>query len=818
MLKLKNSHIKDSLPLLPLRDIVIFPNMIVPLLVGRNKSIRAVEESQNSFARFIFLSTQKNLNVDEPKPEDIYSIGTIAEILQAFKLPDGSIKILIEGKQKAEIKKFLYDKDYFKVKAEPLSEVVRKSVNIEALRRSIQSLFETYVKLNKKVPSEAAVSTMNIEDPVQFSNIVASYLLIKISDKQKLLEIQELEKRLHLLIQILNSENEILQLEKRIMSDVKKQMERAQKDFYLQEQLKVIEKELGRQDEGFKEIEELKKKINKTRMTKEAKETAQRELERLSKMMPLTPEATVCRNYIDWLLNLPWKVRTKDKLDIKRAFSVLEEDHYGLEKPKERILEYLAVRKLSKDAKGQILCFVGPPGVGKTSLGKSIARALGRRFVRISLGGIRDEAEIRGHRRTYVGALPGRIIQSIRKAGTKNPVFLLDEVDKMSVDFRGDPTSALLEVLDPEQNHSFSDHYLEISFDLSDVMFITTSNVQDNIPLPLQDRMEIIKLPGYTDYEKLKIATIFLLPKQKKACGLKDETLEITEEAILRIIRRYTREAGVRNLERELSRICRKVARCAVEENKDIKIKITVDNLHKFLGPPRFSDDRTEKKDEVGVVRGLAWTEVGGDVMSVETSILKGKGKLMLTGKLGEVMQESAQAALSYIRSRAKSLNIAEDFYRKVDIHIHIPEGAIPKDGPSAGITMATALISSLTKKPVRRDVAMTGEITLRGHILAVGGLKSKILAAHRAGIKKVLIPKENDKDLQEIPAMIKKNLDIVLVENMDEVVKEAFLDTKNKTKVSVKRGRGENRKRIKKRQIGTYSRIHHVPASQMGT
>lgn len=812
MLKLKNLNPRHNLPLLPLRDIVIFPNMVVPLLVGRSRSIKAVEAAMASFQRFIFLSTQKNLKVNDPKPEDMYWVGTVAEVLQVMKLPDGSIKILIEGKQRARIRKFSSHKDYFEIKLKPLRDKFKKSVNTQALMRSVQSLFENYVKLNRKIPSEAAVTTMNIENPEQFANVVASHLTIKITDKQNLLEIEGIEERLRFLTTILNSENEIIQVEKRIMGDVKKKMESAQKDFYLHEQLKAIEKELGKKDSSFKELEEIGNRIEKAKMTKEAKETAQRELKKLSRMMPITPEATVCRNYIDWLLSLPWKTKTKDMLDIKKAHKILEEDHHGLEKPKERILEYLAVRKLSRNPRSQVLCFVGPPGVGKTSLGKSIARALGRKFVRISLGGIRDEAEIRGHRRTYVGALPGRIIQSIKKAGTKNPVFLLDEVDKMSVDFRGDPTSALLEVLDPEQNHSFSDHYLEIPFDLRDVIFITTSNIQDNIPWPLQDRMEIIKLPGYTEYEKLKIATIFLLPKQIEACGLKAHSLQISEEAILKIVRLYTREAGVRNLERELATICRKVARETVEGNKNLEVKVNANNLHKFLGPPHFIDDRTEKQDEVGVVNGLAWTEVGGDVMSVETSILRGKEKLMLTGKLGDVMRESAQAALSYIRSRTKSLKLEKDFYRKIDIHVHIPEGAIPKDGPSAGITMATAIISSLTRKPARRDVAMTGEITLRGRILAVGGLKSKILAAHRAGIKKILIPKENDKDLEEIPAAIKKDLDIILVENMDEVIDIALLNKRSKKKVSP--GDKEKKKNINRRFIKPPSRISQAPVN----
>lgn len=787
MRKDKDLNLHNELPLIPLRDIVIFPNITIPLLVGRSKSIKAVKESQHKYGNSIFLVTQKNLHADEPEVKNLYSIGIIANILQVFTLPDGSIKILIEGKQRAKIEKFLSNKDYIKVKVSPFPivrvEKFEGALDIKALIRSVQTLFEQYVRLNKKLPAEAAVTTMNIENPGYFTDIVSSNLTIKISDKQKLLETEGIKEKLHFLAKILNAENEIMQVEKKIINDVKRQVDRAQKDFYLQEQLKAIEKELGKKEEDFKDVEDLRKRLNKAILPKEVREIADRQVDKLSLMMPLVPEATVCRNYIEWLIDLPWERKTEDNLDIKTAHRILEEDHYGLEKPKERILEYLAVRKLSQNTGAQILCFAGPPGVGKTSLAKSIARALGRKFIRISLGGIRDEAEIRGHRRTYVGALPGRIIQSLKKAGTKNPVFLLDEIDKMAMDFRGDPTSALLEVLDPEQNCSFSDHYLEVGFDLSQVLFITTCNLQENIPLPLRDRMEVIKIAGYTDYEKIKIAIKFLLPKLIKSCGLKDSSLEVTEDVLMKIIRCYTREAGVRNLERELSNICRKVARQMVEEDKNFNIKITTENIHKFLGIPHFADDRTEKNDCVGVANGLAWTEVGGDVITVETSVLKGKGKSILTGKLGEVMKESAHAALSYIRSRTEELDLPRDFYRKIDIHVHIPEGAIPKDGPSAGITMACAIISSLTNRPVRHDVAMTGEITLRGRVLAVGGLKSKILAAHRADIKKIIIPKENNKDLQEIPDHIMENLEILPVENMDDVIKVALLPKPNAEK-----------------------------------
>ena len=771
---LKEPFSKGALPLLPLRDIVIFPYMIVPLLVGRSRSIKALDDAMQK-GQFILTSTQKNLGVEEPGEKDLYSLGTISRILQLFKLPDGSVRVLIEGKVRARVKEFLFNKDYFKVSVEPLSKTVEKTKEIEALSRSVISQFEQYVKLNPKLPSEVISSIQGVEDMGQLADIIASHLTVKLQDKQSLLETVSPDERLSRLTRLLNSEIEILQIEKKIMGNVRRQMEKTQKEIYLQEQIKAIEKELGKKDEYGGELKELKNKILKVKMAKEAEEVALRELDKLARTYPMSPEATVTRNYIDWLVSLPWSQKSKDKLNIKEAEKILNEDHYGLEKPKERILEYLAVQKLAKKMKGEILCFVGPPGVGKTSLARSIARALGRNFVRLSLGGVRDEAEIRGHRRTYIGALPGRIIQSMSKAKTKNPVFLLDEVDKMSMDFRGDPSSALLEVLDPEQNHTFSDHYLEVEFDLSDVMFITTSNVQENIPEPLQDRMEMIKLPGYTEYEKVKIAVQFLIKKQLKANGLKEHNLYFSESAVMDIIKKYTREAGVRSMEREIARICRKVAREVVTKGETYRVTITPDKLHKFLGPPQYPEDRVEKKNEVGVATGLAWTEVGGDIMSVESSVVKGKGNLTLTGKLGDVMKESAHAALTYIRSRSRKLKIPEDFYRKVDVHIHVPEGAIPKDGPSAGITMACALVSSLTKRTVRKDVAMTGEITLRGNVLPVGGLKSKILAAHRAHMKTVLIPKENEKDLEDIPKNVRNELDIKLVSNMDEVLKIAL-------------------------------------------
>ena len=782
----KGNQAGNSLPLLPLRDLVVFPRMVVPLLVGRQRSIRALEEADKK-DKAILLCAQKAVKVEEPNPDDIYHVGTVAQIIQSLKLPDGSYKLLVEGLYRVRIKRFLPNKEFLRVEVEYISTDVERTVEIEALMRSLINQFEEYAKLNPRVPTDAFATIANIDNPDQIADTVASYLTLRVSERQSILEIVNPVDRIKRLTEVLNSEIGILQVEKKIASSVRKQIEKAQKEYFLQEQLKAIEKELGQKDEHKSEIDELKDKIKQARMTKEAQEVALRELEKLARMYPSSPEATVSRNYIDWLIALPWSVKTEDKLDIKNAERILNEDHYGLGKPKERILEYLAVRKLVKSMKGQILCFVGPPGVGKTSLAKSIARALGRHFVRVSLGGVRDEAEIRGHRRTYIGSLPGRIIQSIRKAKSKNPVFLMDEVDKMAMDFRGDPAAALLEVLDPEQNSTFSDHYLEVEFDLSDVMFITTANFQDNIPLPLQDRMEIIKLPGYTEYEKLKIACGFLIPKQIKANGLKDERISFSDEAILKIIRRYTREAGVRNLEREIARACRRIAKEVVEKGKDFKLRLTAANIQRYLGPLQFNEPKIEEENEIGVATGLAWTEAGGDIIAIESTLMKGKGKLTLTGKLGEVMQESAQAALSFIRSRAAELGINDDFYKKVDIHIHVPEGAIPKDGPSAGIAIATALISSLTKSPVKKDVAMTGEITLRGKVLPIGGLKSKILAAHRVGIKTVIIPKENEKDLTEIPKNILREIKIVMVENMDKVL-DIALEKMSKMKSNLER------------------------------
>ena len=768
----------DTLPLLPLRDIVVFPDMVVPLLVGRERSIKALEATMAA-DRLIFLVTQKNLHIDDPREDDIFKMGTVAEVLQHLELPDGSIKLLVEGKFRARIKKFSGTKGFYRVQAESVESECKKNIETEALMRALKRQFEEYVKLNPKLSSELISTALVVENPIKLANIMSSHLTLKISDKQNLLEIRNPMERMRTIGRILNSEIEILKVEKKITSNIKRQIEKSQRDYFLNEQLKAIEKELGAKDGIKSEIEDLRTKVSKSGMSKEAREVVERELSKLFRMPSVSPEATVIRNYVDWMVNLPWSEKTKDILDIENAEKILNEDHYGLNKPKERILEYLAVRKLSSSPKGQILCFVGPPGVGKTSLARSIARALGRKFVRVSLGGVRDEAEIRGHRRTYIGALPGRIIQSIRKAKSKNPVFLLDEVDKMSTDFRGDPTSALLEVLDPEENKMFSDHYLEVSFDLSEVIFITTSNVQYNIPLPLQDRMEIIRISGYTEYEKLNIAKSFLSPKQIKNHGLSAVGITISDNAIFAIIKRYTQEAGVRDLERRLAEICRKIAREVVKKNgdmKDIKVEITVRNIHKYLGIPKYLDSEANKHDEVGVATGLAWTEVGGDIMNIETALIKGKGDLILTGKLGEVMQESAKASLTYIRSKSRVLGIKNGkSSHKLDIHIHVPEGAIPKDGPSAGITMATALISSFTKRPVRGNVAMTGEITLRGKVLPVGGIKAKFLAAHRAGIKKIIFPKENKKDLSDIPRNILRKLSLIPVGHMDEVLRVAL-------------------------------------------
>jgi ATP-dependent Lon protease len=762
-------------PLLPLRDIIVFPHMVVPLFVGRQRSIRALEEAMNK-QKFILLAAQKDAKTNEPTEDDIYQVGTLGSVVQLLRLPDGTVKVLIEGKKRARILQYVDHAEFFLVEVEEVVEQCDATTELEALIRSVNSTFENYVKLNKKIPSEMIMSVASIDDPARLADTIVAHLGIKLEDKQSLLELLDPTERLEKVLGYMRSEIEILEVERRIRSRVKKQMEKTQKEYYLNEQMRAIQKELGEKDEFKNEIQELEEKIKQKKMSAEARDKAEKELKKLKMMSPMSAEATVVRNYIDWLISLPWHEYTDDKLDIKDAETVLEEDHYGLEKVKQRILEYLAVQSLVGRMKGPILCLVGPPGVGKTSLGKSIARATGRKFVRVSLGGVRDEAEIRGHRRTYIGALPGKIIQSMKKAGSGNPVFLLDEVDKMSTDFRGDPSSALLEVLDPEQNGTFNDHYLDVDYDLSKVMFITTANALERIPRPLQDRMEIIRIAGYTELEKLNIAKRYLVTKQREANGLTEHNLEFTDSALLGIIRHYTKEAGVRNLEREIASVCRKAAVEVVKKDRDAKMRVTNKSLAALLGPPRYRYGKAEEEQTVGAATGLAWTDLGGELLATEVTVMPGKGKLIITGKLGDVMQESAQAAMSYVRSRAEALGLERDFYQKVDIHIHVPEGAIPKDGPSAGITMATALASALTRTPVRRDIAMTGEITLRGRILPIGGLKEKVLAAHRGGIKRVLLPGENAKDIKEIPPVILKSIRLELVDHMDDVLRKALV------------------------------------------
>ncbi|MFZ5585372.1 MAG: endopeptidase La [Thermodesulfobacteriota bacterium] len=762
-------------PLLPLRDIVVFPHMVAPLFVGREKSVAALEYAMEH-ERLIFLATQREARVDEPGQNDIHRIGTLSTVLQLLRLPDGTVKALIEGRERARIQAFLPGDGLFLVELEPLAEGFPADLESEALIRSVNASFEQFAKLQKKIPNEVLLSVSSITEPGLLADTVVGHMPFKLEDKQKLLEIIEPNRRLERLYELMRSEIEILQIEQRIKSRVKRQMEKTQREYYLNEQMRAIQKEMGEKDDTKSEVKDLEEKLKAKRLPRDAAEKVKAELKKLKMMSPMSAEATVVRNYVDWLLGIPWNERTRDKLDLKDAARILDEDHYGLEKPKERILEFLAVQAMVRKIKGPILCFVGPPGVGKTSLARSIARAMGRNFIRVSLGGVRDEAEIRGHRRTYIGALPGKVIQSMRRAKSVNPVFCLDEVDKMSTDFRGDPSAALLEVLDPEQNYAFNDHYLDVDYNLSEVMFITTANTLFSIPAPLQDRMEIIRLPGYTELEKLAIAKQFLLPKQAKANGLKPDQAQLSDNAILEIIQRYTREAGVRNLEREIAGICRKVAKKLVEESdRQGQVKISRGAIETYLGVPKYRHGLPEDRDYVGLANGLAWTEVGGEVLTTEAIILPGRGKLIITGKLGEVMQESAQAALSYVRSRGRGLGLPEDFYRNLDIHVHVPEGAIPKDGPSAGITLATALVSALTRIPVRSDVAMTGEITLRGRVLPIGGLREKVLAAHRANIKKVLIPKDNEKDIKEIPEKVLKAVELVPVESMDEVLKQAL-------------------------------------------
>ena len=761
-------------PVLPLRDVVVYPHMVIPLFVGREKSIRALEGAMDDDKR-ILLVAQKSAEVDDPQVEDIHEIGTLSTILQLLKLPDGTVKVLVEGAERASVVQFETTDEFFSARIEPKGDAEHTGEReVDVLMRSLLTLFDQYVKLNKKVPPEILTSLSGIDEPGRLADTIAAHMALKLDEKQRILEIESVRERLEHLMGIIEGEIDVLQIEKRIRGRVKQQMEKSQREYYLNEQMKAIQKELGEMDDVPNETDELQEKIEKAGMSKEAKTKATAELNKLKMMSPMSAEATVVRNYIDWLVSAPWKKRTKIRHDLARAQTVLDEDHYGLDKVKERILEYLAVQQRVRKLKGPILCLVGPPGVGKTSLGRSIARATNRKFTRMSLGGVRDEAEIRGHRRTYIGSLPGKIIQNLSKIGARNPLFLLDEIDKMSMDFRGDPSSALLEVLDPEQNSTFGDHYLEVEFDLSDVMFVATSNSL-NIPGPLLDRMEVIRIPGYTEDEKVNIATRYLLPKQVKNSGLKEGELAISDKAIRDAVRFYTREAGVRNLERELAKICRKVVKELLLEGSEGKVSVTPRNLEKYLGVKRFRYGRAEEHDQIGQVTGLAWTEVGGELLSIESTIVPGKGRLIHTGQLGDVMQESIQAATTVVRSRAAALGIEEDFYQKYDIHVHVPEGATPKDGPSAGVGMCTTLVSALTRIPVRSDVAMTGEITLRGEVLPIGGLKEKLLAAHRGGITTVLIPEENRKDLAEIPKNVKDKLDIRPVKWIDEVLEVAL-------------------------------------------
>ncbi len=764
---------EEKLPVLPLRGVLVFPSMVLHLDVGRERSVSALERSMMNDNRIILIS-QKEARVSEPEEVDLHEVGTLANVKQMIKLPGGTIRVLVEGLNRARILKLHTEELFFEADAEIIEDDKEKTQEIEALMRSVLNQFEQYIKINRKVPPDTLSTVTDIKEPGRFADVIASHLSMKIDQKQELLEAIDIKQRLEKLNEILSNEIEIQEIEQKINLRVRKQMEQTQKEYYLREQMKAIQNELGEKDERAAEAEEYRGKIAEVNLPEEVENKAFKEVNRLEKMPPAAAEAIVIRTYLDWLLELPWLDETEDRLDLDVAEQILDEDHYGLQNVKERIIEYLAVRQLADKLKGPILCLIGPPGVGKTSLARSVARALERNFVRISLGGVRDEAEIRGHRRTYIGALPGRIIQGMREAKSNNPVFLMDEIDKMSTDFRGDPSSALLEVLDPEQNSSFSDHYIEIPYDLSQVMFITTGNTSHNIPQALMDRMELIHIPGYTEEDKVEIARQYLIPKQLKENGISEQNLRISEGSIRRIVREYTREAGVRNLERSISAICRKVAREVVKDRKK-KIRLSNNNLQKYLGIPRYRYGVAEKKNQIGVATGLAWTESGGDLLSIEVTLMKGNGKMTLTGQLGEVMQESAKAAMSYIRSRADELGLEENFYEKVDLHIHVPEGAIPKDGPSAGIAMATALASAFTRVPVRNDVTMTGEITLRGRVLPVGGVKEKMLATHRAGVRNMLMPADNRRDLSDIPVNVKRKVEAKMVDHMDEVLEMAL-------------------------------------------
>ncbi len=759
-------------PMMPVRDMVIFPQMMTPFIVGRETSVRALEEALAGEKK-IFLATQHDASVDDPKPEEIYQVGTLANIVQSVKLPDGNIKVLVEGAERAKIVQVTNDEGFFRASIRIIAVKSEPGPALEQASTRVTSLFEQYVKLSQTLNYDTMIAAVRVEDPNKLSDAIAANLQVPVEEKQELLEIFDAQERLNRIADILEVEIEKLNVDRTINTRVKRQMERAQKEYYLNEKLKAIQKELGRGEAS--EIEQLKKKIETSGMPEGVQEKALQELKRLEMMPPMSAESTVSRNYLDWMLAVPWKKRSRELKDIKVAERILSEDHYGLEKIKDRILEFLAVRQLVKNPKGSILCFLGPPGVGKTSLAMSIGRATGRKFVRVSLGGVRDEAEIRGHRRTYIGALPGQIIQMMRKAGTINPVFVLDEVDKMSTDFRGDPSAALMEVLDPELNHAFTDHYLDVEYDLSKVMFVCTANVLHTVPQPLQDRMEVLRIPGYTEQEKYEIAKRYLIPKQREATGVTEANVKISDEGLTDIIRHYTHEAGVRSLNREIANVCRKVARKVVADGRSFTLDLTPTNIPDYLGVMKYRDFWGEKKNEVGLAVGLAWTEVGGQVLSTEATLMQGKGRLTLTGKLGDVMQESAQAAMSYVRSRSQIFGLPKDFYRHLDIHMHVPEGAIPKDGPSAGITIATSIVSALTHIPVRCDVAMTGEITLRGKVLPIGGVKEKLLAAHRLGLRTIILPKDNEKDLAEIPAEIQAEMSIRFVDMMDEVLAVAL-------------------------------------------